>query len=165
MCGSWLNLPPPAEWKRTDHRSPAARDNNTGHRALEIWRETVPLPGTPGEVHLASRGVQSDSEALRWHPNCPFGHGVRVGCMVGLVRNIVTNESQAIHRTAISPTGEKLSHLGNNGRLSLGPTGGGAIKLTEDATSTGHRDRRGHRDHAVDPAACPTSSRCRCGAS
>jgi putative DNA primase/helicase len=132
-----LNLPPPAEWKRTSAMpSPAVRDNNTGRRALEIWRETVLLPGTPGEVYLASRGVHSDSADLRWHPNCPFSPGVRVGCMVGLVRNIVANELQAVHRTAISPTGEKLSGMGNNGRLTLGPTRGGAIKLTGDAEVT-----------------------------
>ena len=128
-----LNLPPPAEPKRSAP-SPAVRDNDTGQRALEIWRETVPLPGTPGEVYLASRGVRYDGDrALRWHPNCPFSPGVRVGCMVGLVRNIGTNEPQAVHRTAISPTGQKLSGMGNNGRLTLGPTRGGAVKLTDDA--------------------------------
>jgi putative DNA primase/helicase len=130
-----LNLPPPAEPKRSAP-SPAARDNNTGRRALEIWRETVPLPGTPGEAYLASRGVRYDGDALRWHKSCPFSPGVRVGCMVGLVRNIVTNEAQAIHRTAIGPTGEKLSSMGNNGRLTLGPTRGGAVKLTDDAEVT-----------------------------
>jgi putative DNA primase/helicase len=129
-----LNLPPPAEWKRAAP-SPAARDNNTVQRALEVWRETVPLPGTPGEVYLASRGVQSDSEDLRWHSNCWFGKD-RVGCMVGLVRNIITNEPQGIHRTALSLTGEKLSGLGSNGRLSMGLIRGGAVKLTEDAEVT-----------------------------
>jgi phage/plasmid primase-like uncharacterized protein len=56
--------------------------------------------------------------------------------MIALVRNIRTNEPQAVHRTAIDAAGRKLSHLGSNGRLCLGPVGSGAVKLTEDAEAT-----------------------------
>lgn len=114
---------PPDDAERTD-------------RAIAIWKETVPLSGTPAEAYLRSRGVPYDGGALRWHPSCPFGKGVRAGCMVGLVRNIITNEPQAIHRTAIDPAGCKLSDMGSNGRLTYGPISGGAIKLTpnEDVT-------------------------------
>jgi hypothetical protein len=52
-----------------------------------------------------------------------------------LVRNIITNEPQAIHRTALSLTGEKIEVKGFD-RLSLGPIGGGAIKLTPDEEVT-----------------------------
>lgn len=105
-------------------------------RALSIWKETVPLAGTPAERYLASRGVPYRGDALRWHPSCPFGKGTKAGCMVALVRNIVTNEPQAIHRTAIDPQGRKLSDLGSNGRLTYGPIGGGAVKLTNDEDVT-----------------------------
>jgi putative DNA primase/helicase len=123
----------PAEWKRPSLTN-VIRDMDTSASALRLWRETVSLPGTPGRVYLErERCVRYDGAALRWHTNCPFGPGTRVGCMVGLVRNIKTNEPQAIHRTAINPAGQKLSGMGNNGRLTLGPTRGGAIKLTDDA--------------------------------
>lgn len=102
---------------------------------LALWREARPISGTPAEAYLASRGLTYDGEALRWHPSCPFGKD-RLGCMLGLVRNIVTNEPQAVHRTAISADGRKLSHLGANGRLSLGPVAGGCIKLTDDMDVT-----------------------------
>ncbi|MGE9007051.1 DUF7146 domain-containing protein [Leptospira interrogans] len=101
-------------------------------RAMTIWHEALPIAGTPAEAYLASRGVSYQGEALRWHPFCPFGKE-RLGCMVALVRNIVTDEPQAVHRTAIDAAGKKLSHLGSNGRLSFGPVGGGAVKLTDDA--------------------------------
>lgn len=104
-------------------------------RALDLWEATLPLKGTPAETYLTSRGVSYDGDALRWHPFCPFGKA-RVGCMVALVRNIVTDAPQAVHRTAIDPGGRKLSQLGSNGRLSLGPVGGGAVKLAEDAEVT-----------------------------
>lgn len=96
-----------------------------------VWRETKPLSGTPGALHLEQRGVDYDGDAVRWHSNCPFGKD-RVGCMVALVRNIITDRPQAVHRTAIDDRGKKLSQLGSNGRLSLGPVKGGAVKLTDD---------------------------------
>lgn len=98
-------------------------------RALSLWSETLPIKGTPAEIYLASRGVSYDGSALRWHPNCPFGSGVRVGSMVGLVQDILTGEPKAIHRTAMDRHGRKLSDLGSNGRLALGPTAGGAVRL------------------------------------
>lgn len=95
-----------------------------------LWHETVPLQGTPGAIHLERRGEAYTGDALRWHPSCPFGKGIRHGCMIGLVRNVVTNAAQAIHRTAIDANGQKID------RMSLGPIGGGAVKLTDDADVT-----------------------------
>lgn len=97
--------------------------------ALDIWAQAKGLDGTPGAKYLASRGVKYSGAALRWHPNCPFGKGQKVGCMVALVRNIATDEPQGIHRTAIGCDGCKLSSLGSNGRLTLGSLTNGAIKL------------------------------------
>ena len=99
-------------------------------RAIAIWRESSSITSTPAESYLASRGLQYSGTALRWHPSCPFGKGERHACMVALVRNIRTNEPQAIHRTAIDSYGRKVD------RKALGPIGGGAVKLTEDAEGT-----------------------------
>ena len=46
--------------------------------------------------------------------------------MVALYREIKTNEPKAIHRTALTPDGEKID------RKALGPKAGCAIKLTPD---------------------------------
>jgi putative DNA primase/helicase len=51
--------------------------------------------------------------------------------MVCLVRDVISNEPRAIHRTALSPVGRKVK-IGGVDRLSLGPIRGGAIKLTPD---------------------------------
>jgi putative DNA primase/helicase len=114
---------------------PRKRSDNSG-LALALWAEARHPDGSPVEPYLASRGLALPPEAagaaLRWHPDCPFGQGTRVGCMVALVRNVVTDQPQAIHRTAIDRDGRKLEHLGSKGRMSLGPTGGGAVKLTPD---------------------------------
>jgi hypothetical protein len=52
--------------------------------------------------------------------------------MVCLVRNIATNEPQAIHRTALTPDGIAIRRNGKTFRMSLGPVSGGAIKLDPD---------------------------------
>lgn len=113
-------------WKKRREeieRREAEEDARRTANALAIWREARPISGTPAEVYLASRGLAYQGEALRWHPSCPFGRG-RLGCMLGLVRNIVTNEPQAIHRTAIDKCGRKID------RKAYGPVAGGAVKLT-----------------------------------
>lgn len=111
-------------------------DTSKKDLALAIWRETLPLAGSPGEAYLAGRCVPYSGPALRWHPSCPFGKGVRSGCMVALVRDISTDEPMAIHRTAIDRHGKKLSHLGSSGRLTLGSIRGGVVKLADDADVT-----------------------------
>ena len=105
---------------------PVPNDPDRTARALALWREARPIKGTPAEAYLTSRGVSYEGGAPRWHPACPFGRGVRHGCMLGLVRNITTNEPQAIHRTALTPDGRKID------RKAFGPLAGGAVKLTED---------------------------------
>jgi hypothetical protein len=69
---------------------------------------------------------------LHFHLQCPFGRSERHPCIVALVRNVITNAPQAIHRTALTRDGQKL------GRMALGRTKGGAIKLwPDDAVTTG----------------------------
>jgi putative DNA primase/helicase len=56
--------------------------------------------------------------------------------MVCLVRNIVTNKQQAIHRTALMPDGTAIKRNGKTFRMSLGEISGGAIKLDPDEDVT-----------------------------
>ncbi|MEP7452825.1 toprim domain-containing protein [Phyllobacterium sp. SB3] len=88
--------------------------------------------GSPVTLYLQRRGISYSGPDIRWLESCPFGRE-RVGCMVALVRDIMTNEPKAIHRTAIDREGNKRSNLGANGRLTLGPISGGAIKLSDNS--------------------------------
>lgn len=117
--------------------APVARDDAARtQRALDIWNAARAPEGSPIEPYLSGRGLQLPPEAagaaLRWHPDCPFGKGTTAGAMVALVRDVTTNAPRAIHRTAIDGRGRKRSDLGANGRLTLGPIAGGAVKLTPD---------------------------------
>ena len=102
-------------------------------RALELWVEGLPIDETIAAQYLVRRGVVEpalDSEALRFHPSCPYGERERHPCMLALLRDIRTNEPRAIHRTALTPAGDKV------GRMVLGPKVGAAVKLSPDETVT-----------------------------
>lgn len=105
--------------------------------ALRIWREARQPAESPVARYLDRRGLETVDdihEVLRFHPACPFA-GNRTRAMVALVRNIVTNEPQAVHRTALSLAGEKIEVNGKD-RLALASIRGGAVKLTADEEVT-----------------------------
>jgi Toprim domain len=102
--------------------------------ALQLWDERQPFRGSPAETYLRdTRGLGAWLDAFNldqsigFHPACPFDKD-RLPCMVALVRNIQTDEPQAIHRTALKlgPKPERID------RPSYGPIAGGAIKLSPD---------------------------------
>jgi hypothetical protein len=103
---------------------------------LGIWDDAIDAHGTPVERYLAKRGLDlpRGMEALRFHPACPFA-GTTTPAMVALVRNIESNEPQAIHRTALDRSGNKIAIDGKD-RMALGHISGGAIKLTADENVT-----------------------------
>jgi hypothetical protein len=125
--------------------APTATTTDNGYW-LALWKETLDPRGTLVERYLAQRPgrlvLPPDCTDVRFHPSCPFrddggrGKTVYSPAMIALVRDIVTNEPRAIYRTAIDQHGNKRTKLGKNGRMSLGPTRGGAVKLTPDAHVT-----------------------------
>jgi hypothetical protein len=124
--------PSPAPPPKPSPAPPQPREDDNSKRALGLWWRSVPIAGTRAETYLRSRGLQyddPDGEVLRFHPHCPFG-GQMHPCMVGLFRTIEGNRPVAIHRTALTPEGRKID------RMTLGPIGGAAIKLTADAGVT-----------------------------
>lgn len=109
-----------------------ADDRDRIARALAIWTEAVPTGGTIAARYLSSRGLDPGddlSHCLRLHPRCPFG-GDRQPCMVGLMRDVRTDEPVGVHRTALTPDGRKLA------RKMMGRAKGAAVKLTPDAEVT-----------------------------
>jgi hypothetical protein len=95
-----------------------------------IWKDSSDPRGSVVERYLASRGLELFDDmagrVVRFHPNCPFGPGQRLPCMVTAFRSIVTDKLQAIHRSALTSDGKKID------RKMLGSVGGAAIKITAD---------------------------------
>jgi hypothetical protein len=80
--------------------------------------------GTPVELYLAYRHLNlPDCDDIRFHPECPFGPGIYVPAMLALVRHVVTNKPQGLHRTALNPQGHQRPHVTRRDM-------GGAVKLT-----------------------------------
>ena len=73
--------------------------------------QAQPIAGTPWRraTSPTSRGIDlaaaaGDIEtALRFHPRCPFGPGVRHPCLLALMRDGITNAPTGIHRIALTP--------------------------------------------------------------
>jgi hypothetical protein len=87
---------------------------------------------TPAQAYLASRHCDGlfpyDRDLVfRFHQACPFGVGARLPCLLALLRNIETDEPQAVHRTALTQDGQKID------RKMLGPKAGAAIKFWPDS--------------------------------
>jgi hypothetical protein len=124
------NTPLSAPAGRTNGSKPANGPesqpvDNRQASALRIWSEGVDPRGTLVETYLASRGLELPDfvamTTLRFHPDCPFGEGVRHPCMVAAFRSIETGAVVAIHRTALTADAKKI------GRKMLGPVMGAAI--------------------------------------
>ena len=104
-------------------------------QALTLWNEALPCRASPIEdylYHTRGLGDWLDTfpfldKVFRYHPSCPFG-SERLPCMLALVREIKTNAPVAVHRTALT-TGPRPERID---RKSLGPTSGGAIKISPD---------------------------------
>jgi phage/plasmid primase-like uncharacterized protein len=95
--------------------------------AMRLWDDATCVWGTPAQTYLDSRCCDGmfpydRDQAFRYHPHCLFGMGTQP-CLIALIRNIETDQPQAIQRTAITPDGKKIE------RRTLGPKAGGAIKL------------------------------------
>jgi hypothetical protein len=83
---------------------------------------------------MKARGLRIDCDlthALRFHPSLFYDGRTRSG-VVALMRDVLSDEPRAVHRTFLSEEGHKLD------RRMLGPARGTAIKLdADDEVSSG----------------------------
>jgi hypothetical protein len=107
--------------------------------ARETFSESVDLGVTLGRFYLtrskaeAGRGLDVpegvSGRVLRFHPRCPWRNDadelVHIPALIGLYRDIHTDEPKAIWRRPLTPDGRKAGEP-----KALGPKSGCAIKLT-----------------------------------
>jgi putative DNA primase/helicase len=98
--------------------------------ALAVWEAARDPRGTAVEIYLRGRGLDLTDDVaghvLRCHPAGPWGRDKAL-LMVAAMSDPVTGEVRAVHRTALTPDGQKID------RRMLGPAGGTAIMLTPAA--------------------------------
>ncbi len=132
-----LSRPAPASAAARHEDDTAERIN----RALGLWSEARDPRGTVVETYLRSRGLMLPDEvalqALRFHPACPWrdearGETIRVPAMLAAMRNVLNDDLTAVHRTRLTPSGEKVD------RRMYGVAAGAAVKLDgDDAVGAG----------------------------
>ena len=68
-------------------------DGKTLERARKLWDAAQPIAGTRAADYLTFRHIDvdqlpsGDAAVLRFHPNCPFGAGIRHPCLLALFRH------------------------------------------------------------------------------
>ena len=107
-----------------------AHDERTA-AALRIWAETSNRRETLLEDYLASRKISFPSVAsLRFHPGLKHPSGSHWPAMVALVTDGESGKPVAIHRTYLARNGKGKAPVEPQ-KMMLGPTRGGAVRLSE----------------------------------
>jgi len=109
---------------------PAAPDRRDAARRL--WDRAAPINGTVAERYLAARGlVGFTSHALRFLPDQRHAPtGSRWPVMLAACTCPTSGELRAVHRTFIARDGSGKAPV-DPAKMTLGPTGGAVIRLTE----------------------------------
>lgn len=90
--------------------------------AKDIWQATVPLPSSLAQSYLKSRNIDCWSDDIRFHPSLYYSQIKSAApAMVCAIRR--DRQFVGVHRTFLSPTGEKLK------KMMLGDCKGGAVYL------------------------------------
>jgi hypothetical protein len=96
-------------------------------RAFSLWREAVPICGTPAETYLRGRGITCDlPSTLRFHPTCWHPETrQKHPAMLALVEGCA---DFAVHRTYLRPDGSAKA-AATTTKAMLGSVRGGAVRL------------------------------------
>jgi len=112
-----------------------AREAAMTRLAMTTWGIGTDPRDTPVEAYLRSRGLSlpcDPQRVIRWVENGIFAKGVYSPMMVCLVRDLITDEPVGIHKTALTPDGQKaLVRVGDSweSKRALGPVSRGAVKF------------------------------------
>jgi CHC2 zinc finger/Toprim domain len=116
--------------------------------ALSVWNAALPLIGSIGERDLAetrkidvSKLSSTIHEALRFHPNCVFGAGIKRPCIVALMRDPLTDAPVGVHRIRLEQANGRVTKidrmaLGRLGVVKLWPLNGGEQLVAGEGIET-----------------------------
>ncbi|GAA5049721.1 hypothetical protein GCM10023208_08130 [Erythrobacter westpacificensis] len=107
---------------------PANDTNDRSDEALAIWRAAGSVDGTPAETYLRWRGITIEPPPSLRFAVLPYGKsGPDLPCLVCCVSS-PEGPLQGIQRVYLAPNGRGKADV-PKAKLSLGPVGGGAIRL------------------------------------
>jgi DNA polymerase len=100
--------------------------------ALRLWDDAQSIANTLAARYLVETrridlaGLPPDIDsALRFHPCCPFGPGIRIPCLLALLRDVTTDAITGIHRIGLTNEARKIDRrmLGRTGAVKFWPPG------------------------------------------
>ncbi|MFZ5696161.1 MAG: CHC2 zinc finger domain-containing protein [Pseudomonadota bacterium] len=103
--------------------------------AAALWSAASPIGGTPAEVYLRRRAIMIPLPDCLRFARLRF-MGAHRPCLVALVQ-AANGDPQAVHRIFLNESGAKADLPGGKVKFSLGPLGGGAIRLSSAAPEMG----------------------------
>jgi DNA polymerase bacteriophage-type len=115
--------------------TPLPQNGDSDHERLQfvkrIWLSAQPLLGSIAERYLdETRGIDVTKlpadvhRSLRFHPNCVFGPGTHLPCLIALMRDPLTDEPCGLQRIALEHRDGRIEKVG---RRMLGHAG--VVKL------------------------------------
>ncbi|WIW89586.1 toprim domain-containing protein [Sphingobium sp. V4] len=121
---------PTVEARGTDDYVPDSSALWRRQRAQEIWDRARPLPGTPAQHYLQTRGLPGYNPELRYLARTPIGteRGLRYRpALIAAVRD--DRELVAIQRNFLDITIPAKARDLENPKMALGMPGAGAVRL------------------------------------
>lgn len=96
--------------------------------ARELWDKALPIAGTLVETYLASRGIRSTSDALRYMPRLKHAPSGQVfPCMLAALTDF-QGHVVAVQRTWLAKDGSSKAPV-DSPKMTVGPMGHAAVKL------------------------------------
>ena len=113
---------------------PTAADRDTIREAVEIWRNSSAIGGTPAEQYLRNRGITIRLPDCLRFARLRFGRRSAIPALVALVAG-PDDQPCGIQRIFLTDDGRKANLPDGKVKFSLGRIRGGAIRLTPGAVS------------------------------
>jgi hypothetical protein len=125
------------DWPGPGNQVPQNGDDDAAKLAFikSIWTSAQPLRGSIAERYLdetrhidVTKLPEDIHHSLRFHPNCVFGPGTHLPCLIALMRDPITDEPVGIQRIALERRDGKIEKidrrmLGRAGVVKLWPAG------------------------------------------
>jgi len=113
---------------------PTDADRDTIREAVEIWRNSCAIGGTPAELYLRNRGITIRLPDCLRFSKLRFGRRGPIPALVALVAG-PDDQPCGIQRIFLTDDGRKANLPDGKVKFSLGRIRGGAIRLTPGAVS------------------------------
>lgn len=127
---------------KIDAEQAARKKDERTLSAKDVWQESKPLEGTPGEQYLIARGIPpiaqwpwKPDDTLRFHPSLDYEPDRDAGRFPAIVCKVVDafGDLMAVWQIFLKRDKPEKADLSPSPKIGRGPATGGAIRIGGDA--------------------------------